>query len=158
MKNSMEFPQEKNRITIQSSNLIVGKYPDKTTIQRYMHSSVHSSAMSNKQMEYCFLSRSCLTVFAAPWTVACQAPLSMGCLRQEQWEDLIYPWVDPVSPTLAGRVFTTEPPWEPNMECYSSIKKNEIMPFAKIWLDPRIVTPSKVSQKDKNTISLTCGI
>ena len=49
MKNSMEFPQEKNRITIQSSNLIVEKYPDKTTVQRYMHSSVHSSAIRSSQ-------------------------------------------------------------------------------------------------------------
>ena len=49
----------------------------------------------------------CLT-FAAPWTVARQAPLSMGCSRQEHWSgwplpspgDLPDPGVEPGSPSL----------------------------------------------------------
>ena len=53
-----------------------------------------------------------------PGTVACQAPLSMGFSRQEYWSglpfpppgDLPDPRIDPVSPALAGRFFTTEPP------------------------------------------------
>ena len=52
-----------------------------------------------------------------PWTVAYQAPLSMGFSRQEYWSglpcpppgDLPDPGVEPESPALAGRVFTTEP-------------------------------------------------
>ena len=28
---------------------------------------------------------SCVQLFAIPWTVACQAPLSMGFSRQEYW-------------------------------------------------------------------------
>jgi len=52
------------------------------------------------------------------WTVACQAPLSMGFSRQEYWSglpcpspgDLPGPGIEPVSPgfpALAGRFFTT---------------------------------------------------
>ena len=50
--------------------------------------------------------------------VAHQAPLSMGFLRQECWSGLPFPSpgylpnprIEPVSPALAGRFFTTEPP------------------------------------------------
>ena len=47
------------------------------------------------------------------------------------------------------------------MEYYSAIKKNEIMPFAKTWMDLEITTLSKVSQTEKNkhhVISFICGI
>ena len=30
-------------------------------------------------------------LFATPWTVACQAPLSMGFSRQEYWSRLPFP-------------------------------------------------------------------
>ena len=53
-----------------------------------------------------------------PPTIACQAPLSKGLSRQECWNglpflspgDLPNSWIEPVSPALAGRFFTTEPP------------------------------------------------
>ena len=56
--------------------------------------------------------------FVTPWSVAHQAPLSMGFPRQEYWSglsfpslgDLPNPGIEPVSPTLADRFFTTEPP------------------------------------------------
>ena len=46
------------------------------------------------------------------------------------------------------------------MEYYTAIKKNEIMPFAAIWMDLEVVILSEVSQKerDKYIISLICGI
>jgi len=52
------------------------------------------------------------------WTVACQAPLSVGFFRQEYWSglpfpspgDLPDPGVEPQSLALAGEFFTTEPP------------------------------------------------
>ena len=52
-----------------------------------------------------------------PWTVAHQAPLSMGFSRQEYWNglpfpspgDLPDPGIEPESPALAGRFFTAEP-------------------------------------------------
>ena len=34
---------------------------------------------------------SCVQLFATPWTVACQAPLSMGFFRQEYWSGLPFP-------------------------------------------------------------------
>ena len=56
-------------------------------------------------------------LFATPWTVACQAPLSMGFPRQEYWSGLPYPpprdlsdtGTKPslMSPALAGRFFMT---------------------------------------------------
>ena len=36
------------------------------------------------------VARSCPTP-AIPWTVACQAPLSMGFSRQEYWSELPFP-------------------------------------------------------------------
>ena len=34
---------------------------------------------------------SCVQLFQIPWTVACQAPLSMGFSRQEYWSGLPIP-------------------------------------------------------------------
>ena len=56
--------------------------------------------------------------FVTLWTVACQAPLSVGFPRQEYWSglpfsfpgDLPNPGVEPMSPALAGRFSATEPP------------------------------------------------
>ena len=70
----------------------------------------------------CVLSRSQL--FVTPWTVAHQAPLSMGFSRQEYWSrlpfpppgDLLHPGIEtasPVSPALAGGFFITVPPRKP---------------------------------------------
>ena len=38
------------------------------------------------------------------------------------------------------------------MEYYSATKKNEIMPFAAIWMDLEIITLSVVSQTKTNVI------
>ena len=62
-------------------------------------------------------------LFATPWTIALQAPLSMQFSRQEYWSglpfpppgDLPNPGIKPVSPTspaLAGEFFTTSSTWE----------------------------------------------
>ena len=36
------------------------------------------------------------------------------------------------------------------MEYYSTIKKNEIMPFTATWMDLQTIVKSEVSQKEKN--------
>ena len=56
-----------------------------------------------------------------PWTVAHEAPLSMGLPRQEYWSglsfpspgDLLDPRIEPVPPALASKFFTAEPPGKP---------------------------------------------
>ena len=63
-------------------------------------------------------------LFATPWTVAPQAPLSMGFPRQEYWSGLPFPspggvpdlGLEPVSLmflALAGKFFTTVPSGKP---------------------------------------------
>ena len=74
----------------------------------------------------CVCSGAQSSLYATPWTVARQAPLSMGFSQQESWSglpfpppgDLPIPGVEPtppVSPALEGRFFTTEPPGKPSI-------------------------------------------
>ena len=61
-------------------------------------------------------------LFATPWTVAYQAPPSMGFSRQESWsglpfpspEDLPDPGIKPRSPTLEADALASEPPGKPH--------------------------------------------
>ena len=63
-------------------------------------------------------SLSCVQLFATPWTVAYQAPLSMGFSRQEYWSglpfpspgDLPDPGIEPRSPALRTDSLLSEPP------------------------------------------------
>ena len=62
-------------------------------------------------------------LFATPWTVAHQAPLSMGFSRQEYWSglpfpspgDLPIPGIEPMSPELQADALTSEPSGKPLM-------------------------------------------
>ena len=65
----------------------------------------------------------CVQLFATPWTVAHQAPLSMRFSQKEFWSELPFPppgdLPDPgiklqslASPVLAGWFFTTSTTWE----------------------------------------------
>ena len=67
------------------------------------------------------VTKSCLTL-VTPWTVACQAPLSMGFSRQEYWSGLPFPspgnlpdlGIEPRSPVLQTDSLPTEllgKPW-----------------------------------------------
>ena len=61
-----------------------------------------------------------LGLFATPWTVACQAPLSMAFFRQEYWSGLPYPppvdlpnpGMEPASPELTEGFFATRTTWK----------------------------------------------
>ena len=61
-------------------------------------------------------------LFVTPWTVAYQAPPSVGFSRQEYWSglpfpslgDLVNPGMDSRSPALSGRLFTAEGPEKPH--------------------------------------------
>ena len=60
-------------------------------------------------------------LFATPWTVAYQAPLSMGFSRQGYWSglpfpspgDLPDPGIEPGSPVLQTDALPSEPPGKP---------------------------------------------
>ena len=75
-------------------------------------------------MFVCILSHfSCVRLFATPWTVAHQTPLSMGFSRQEFWSGFhaifqgvfLTQRINPaslMSPVLADRFFITSATWE----------------------------------------------
>ena len=77
-------------------------------------------------------SLSCVQLFATPWTVAHQAPLSMGFSRQEYWSGLPFPFpgdlpdpgIEPRSPALRADASPSEPSGKqkllPNL-CYISV-------------------------------------
>ena len=89
------------------------------------------------------VAQSSLTL-VTPWTVALQAPLSMGLPRQEYWSGLPFPFpgylpnqgtehTSPMSPALAGGFFTTSTTWEAPG---SPITMNNIvgLPKSSSWL------------------------
>ena len=71
----------------------------------------------------CAQSLSCIQLFVTPWTVAHQAPLSMGLSWQEYWSGMpLPPPGDPCDPgikpascgtCIAGGWFATAPPGKP---------------------------------------------
>ena len=75
----------------------------------------------------CVHALSCVQLFATPWTVDRQTPLSMEFSRQEYWSGLPFPSAGDlpkqVTETaslalqavfcISGRFFTTEPPGKP---------------------------------------------
>ena len=75
------------------------------------------------EVQFIYSLLSPVQLFVALWTVARQAPLSMGFPRQEYWSglpfpppgDLPDPGIQPASlasPALAGGLFTTSTNWE----------------------------------------------
>ena len=75
--------------------------------------------MSNHVVKEKVKSLSRVQLFA--WTVAYQAPLSMGFSRQEYWSGLPFPFpgdlpnpgIEPKSPALQADALTSEPPGKP---------------------------------------------
>ena len=83
---------------------------------RYTHTNMHSIILA------CLLSHfGRIQLFATLWTVARQAPLSMGFSRQEYWSglpcpppgDLPDPEIKPRSPALQAHSLPAEPPGKP---------------------------------------------
>ena len=82
-----------------------------------------------------------LQLFGTPWTVAYQAPPSMGFSRQEYWRglpfpspgDLPNPGIEPRSPTFQADALTSEPPGKPKegtMQITGSVRSYE---WRKAW-------------------------
>ena len=73
-------------------------------------------------------------LFATPWTIASQAPLSMGFSRQEYWSglpfpspgDLPNPGVEPGSPALQADALSSQPPGKPKRDLWHNIKHTNI--------------------------------
>ena len=73
--------------------------------------------------------------FVTPWTVAHQAPLSMGFPSQEYWHipspgDLPNPGIEPTSPVLAGGFFSIEPPGKPSCGAWWGVPLNGALGIA----------------------------
>ena len=74
----------------------------------------------------CARSHSVLSDSVTPWTVAHQAPLSMGFPRQDYWSgqpflspgDLPDPGIEPTSPGLQADSLPSEPPGKHYREAY----------------------------------------
>ena len=78
-------------------------------------------------------------LFVTPWTVACQASLSMRFPRQEYWSGLPFPspgyLPNPGSlafPALAGWFFTTDPPAKPRVALWFQKRKSYL--FKLVWI------------------------
>ena len=79
---------------------------------------------------------SCVQLFATPWTVAYQAPLSMGFSRQEYWSglpfpppgDLPNPGIKPRSPELQADALPSEPSGEPLADYAAAAKSLQSCP------------------------------
>ena len=84
-------------------------------------------------------------LFATPWTVAYQAPLSMGFSRQEYWSglpfpspgDLPDPRTEPRSPALLADALTSEPPGKPPVsseDMYKIDERKQILKDLQEWI------------------------
>ena len=92
---------------------------------------------------------SCVRLFVTPWTVAYQAPLSMGFSRQEYWSGLPFPspedrpdpGIEPRSPALEADALTSEPPGKPmtNLDCI--LKSRDIALPTNVSLAKAMVFP-----------------
>ena len=118
----------RNKFLLFISHSICDAVSDKTELIWNTHSlQIHKKHLP-KMLCACVLTCfSRVQLFETPWTVACQAPLSMGILQARVLEWVAMPssrgssqprdWPESLtSPALAGRFFTTNATWEaPNM-------------------------------------------
>ena len=91
-----------------------GKPVDENTIHPYAQLTLEKDPyVTIPKVKVKVKSLSCVRLFVTPWTVAHQAPLSMGFSRQEYWSGLPFPspghlpdpGIEPMFPALAGRLF-----------------------------------------------------
>ena len=91
----------------------------------------------------CGQSLSPVWFFVTPWTVARQAPLSMGFSRQEYWSGLTFPspgdlpnpGIEPESPALQADALSSEPPGKP-WRCFRDYKWLTQVPKPRIHTMP----------------------
>ena len=76
------FPYMKGQVT---------KVLDNVNFFSHVSPPWHSPHYLGRSQLICISCFSCVQLFVTLWTVACQAPLSMGFSRQEYWSGLPYP-------------------------------------------------------------------
>ena len=102
-------------------------------------------------------------LFLTPWTTAFQALPSMVFSRQEYWSGLPFPSpgnlphteIEPASPALTGRFFTTEPPGKPIKRLYQHINSLFIIIFFFLLKIGLLSSLEKVTWFSVNIICLT---
>ena len=120
-----------NKDMYQSTDFSMQLWVSDTIIKMIVHYAIYKDSWvkalkdgeivpsQSRHIPHCVFSvaQSCPTL-STPWAVGCQAPLSMGCHRQEYWSGLPFPppgdLPDPgintsVFPVLGGRFITTMP-------------------------------------------------
>ena len=94
-------------------NLLLPSIKELTTFLLATHIK-HLKALKVKSL-------SCVQLFATPWTIAYQGPLSTGFSRQEYWSGLQFPspgnlpnqGIEPGSPSFQADALPSEPPGKP---------------------------------------------
>ena len=92
---------------------------------------------SNARILTSVCSRSHVQLFATPWTIACQAPLSMGFSRQEYWSGLPFLFQG-IFPTQGWNLYLLHrqdslplvPPEKPNINQYRAHVEISIFKFS----------------------------
>ena len=90
-------------------------------------------------------------LFATPWTVAHQAPPSMGFSRQEYWSELPFPspadlpnpGIEPRSPALQVDALTSEAPGKPLTSGTDTILDGQVHVQGFHFQDKVATTPGK---------------
>ena len=172
-----------------------------TPLGKFSLNSLSSASLTSYSIILWLLLFSCKGMsysFTTPWTVACQAPLSVGILQtrilewvampssrvssqSRDWIQLSHgtggffkseppekpkntgvdslallqgsswPWNQTRVSCIAGRFFTSWATREAQ-DYYSTIKKNEILPLARTWMDLEGIVLSEISQTEKDTV------
>ena len=102
----------------------------------------------------CVLNLCHVQLLATPWTVARQAPLSMGFSRQESWSglpfpspgDLPDPGIKPRSPAFQAAALTSEPPGKPQ-KVYTAQRSRTVTTCNEmIYIEKSKVSTEKLSE------------
>ena len=107
-------------------------------------------------------------LFATPWTVTLQAPLSMGLYRQEYWSgmplpspgDLPNPGTEPASPALQADFLLSKPSGKPPVIQFSqfscSVVSDSLQPHELQHTRPPCPSPSPGVHPDSRSSSQWC--
>ena len=110
----------------------------------------------NAGMKVKVKSLSRVRLFVTPWTVAYQAPPSMGFSRQECWSglpfpspgDLPNPRIEPGSPALQADALPSEPPGKPRVQSlgWEDLLEKEMATHSIIlaWIIPQMEAPGRL--------------